>query len=1135
MQFSPFLQSLPFSILRHGTLYFIKNFSQKLLTAHQGFLWIALTLGVSHASATQYESHLRASPTETRHYYLTDEIENTRRVFHLFHAKGAELQDLLERKSFSLDEQSHSEAWLQQAIKKYELKSQSAYQKSLSLQEFYPFSQLQYFSHPDDTKPSLRPALPQAPSSNSSPFLADPSTSSMNPTPFSAESPPLWEAQNEWSTEWEMEYGRWVETTLHPNFMVDIKLPTDCADVAYLLRWVFAYIHKLPMAARLGGSGQLFTNETMKPEWLQLPTDPDWKKDLRFRAALVFLLRNTYTHTLMKDSYPVPLNPEKFTPGTHHLELHSSSGHTMIVNKVNDPNGLPITMLFSTMPIRIRELISTFYQNYETPKLYNSGFYKIRWAKKMESGWHIIPAKALPDYSEEQFRLGSDQGDEANKMPHFIKVFKRLNPQFSFETILSKSYEELQARINDRIQVVEEGYAYCQVNDCSPGSTGDEDWSTPNRDKRLKGLHDSMNLAAQFLTQYEVEVAERWKKLLAEKAQEKSFTIAGKNYSLQQIVIALIYNLTQTDPRLNIDQRWGLSPSEGYGPTLIKTLEKTVSERKNLIQRAEVCRQKQCKEKSEDFRKLNTMILDDKILNLWAGAQSLCQASEPNDCVFLRNLLQSQSLDQKNYYEWYSQVPLWISNPNASLERRWGEQGKSFAFTSPTNQHNAAFSSQDNQWFTINSSLMKTSDLSKVSFSANEVMGQLHYASGMYFTYERHEAQLLLRFYSTPQTLLSEVTLRELPTAPLRLWWSSPSKETLSVFSGTHFYELDSKSGTIIKNFAFRQFHHLPMDPRITIIETEQGLMMSDAQSDASHFSAFPFPINKLLHIYEVQRTQLGWLLRSAKKLYYVEKDSQILIDWDLTYLAYTFINPEATTLLRKDSEEKIEVFQRNQNSPDSSTSPFRLIKTIPGSLRGIVPDYFTVSRSLNRDATTTTYSMKTLEPIALSCENPKAQSAILSNDYYLCSDNKQKELHHISGRLLTTTESNVYWFRIQDIDSAINSTHDWLIASKFLSSVSGPDNYILSYAEIHALTPQSLDGPYLQSINYDGNFNSNFNLIDGEMVLVNPINIGIAPPALPLHLNTNFGLAKPLPYLDSFLLSAVAEKDLQGFVVLLP
>lgn len=101
--------------------------------------------------------------------------------------------------------------------------------------------------------------------------------------------------------------------------------------------------------------------------------------------------------------------------------------------------------------------------------------------------------------------------------------------------------------------------------------------------------------------------------------------------------------------------------------------------------------------------------------------------------------------------------------------------------------------------------------------------------------------------------------------------------------------------------------------------------------------------------------------------------------------------------------------------------------------------------------------------------------------------------------------------------------------------TTSPSSNNLKTDTETHALTPQSMEGPFMQSINYNGNFDSNLSLIDGEIVLIKTKNVAIAPTPLPLNLQANFGITKPLPYLDSFLLNAEEKSYPQGFVVLLP
>ena len=1048
------------------------------------------------AKSHHYESHLSSTKTDTQHYYLTDQIESNRRVFYLFHAEGDNLQDLIERKSFSLDEIPLSETWLQKKINQFKLKIEN--QAQFKNKNFYSFSQLPYFKYFSRFSPHTEEIY-----SKSKPFSASINIDTK-----------LWEATNEWNSQWEIEYGRWVNKTLTPSFMIDINLPSDCADVAYTLRWIFAYIHKLPMAVRLGGSNQLFTNETVRPEWLAIPTDPEWKKNRRFITALKYILNNTYTHTLMDDSYPVAINADTLTPGTHHLSLFGVSGHTMIIHKINEPNNLPITLLFSTTPIKVRELISSFYQVSELPKLFDSGFYKIRWAKKMASGWQLIPAKSIPGYSEEQFNLKPD-GDNS-KTPHFINVFKRLNPQFSFKMMLNIAFEELQARIKDRIQIVEDGYSYCQTHDCTPGSAGEEDWSTPSRDKRLLQLNSSIDLAASFLLQYDYQSLLPIKDLMVKKIKEKNFLINNKNYSLDQITVALIYQLTQTDPRLSVAERWGLSPSDGYGQTLIKTMGNNLATRKKIIDQGEECRQKKCDEYSESFKKFNTFLIDEKISTLWTGAQMLCQMSESFDCDNLKSVLQSQSFENKSYLDLYSKSISWNSNPNVSLAFRWGHHGSTLYFDSLSNKPNSSFFTKDHQWFTFNQSLMQASrsGLVKIDLPKVESLGQLHFESNHYFTFERSTNKLILRIYQVPHQPISEVNLNENETAPLRIWWSSPSKKTLSVFSDAHFYEIDALNGNLIQDFNYIKFHELSVDPRISIIETDHGIYMSDAEKDASHFIFFPLAFDDFKNVYEVQRSSLGWSFRTKTQFIYVESDSKTLIDWKVNFSNFIFINSQGDRIIKTDSvATTLEIYQRELNSGNSNAQ-FSLLKTMKGALFGATDTHFTIGSSNSA----TTYSLNTLNTIKLSCLINAALVFPLNENYYFCLDNEKRDLHYISGELIATDNNGAYW-EIWNKNNS-NSNRPWLNAYKYISLSSTNDSFT-SYSEFYSMNPKNLEGPFLQVLNQDNFSTASFYLSSIDFPPTEPLNSIIAPPALPKNEFTNYGLTKPLAFINSFILKA--------------
>lgn len=542
-----------------------------------------------------YEAHQVVNAQKTQHFYLNERSEGDQKIFSLFYRENQGLQDLLWEKRFPLEQSQKSEEWLRAVVQQY----------------------------------GLQLKTPNVFASNSSDFD---SFSEEDESPISAGV--QWKANKDWNEQWEVEYGKWVSKVLHPKLMLEMNLATDCADLAYVLRWAFARIHRLPMAVRLGGSSQLFTNETMKEEWLSLPQHEDWQKDKRFRAILQYLMRNTYTHTLMEDSYPVAINPQALMPGTHLLDLHGSSGHTMVVQSVNDPKDLPVTLLFSTVPIKVRELISTFYQDQETPKLNRNGFYKIRWAKKTGHGWKFVPVSDIPGYSLEQFSLESS--DSQSSMPHFLKVFNRINPQFSVELLLERSTIELRDRVKDRIKMVEDGFAFCRNQNCAPGSRGDDDWSTPSRDARLLQLHDTINLALELLpNQLSAEqVAEAHKKI-STFAKQESFLIDGESYSLFQIVVALVHGLTSTDPRLSVAQRWGVS-FDGYSKNLIASLKAN----RNKYQKS-----------GHDSPTGAT-----KLATQWLGVTKLCSIEQESRCEGLTKHLEAEELNGRSLENWLTEL-----------------------------------------------------------------------------------------------------------------------------------------------------------------------------------------------------------------------------------------------------------------------------------------------------------------------------------------------------------------------------------------------------------------------------------------------------------------------------------------------
>jgi len=106
---------------------------------------------------------------------------------------------------------------------------------------------------------------------------------------------------NRWTVEEECRFGKWVDENITEDFFIRYRIPTDCADVPYAIRWIYARIAHLPAAA-ITKNGKLIGHWSR--DWKHLPTHPDWHQDKRFRAALHYLVSETWTGTLPRTPIP---------------------------------------------------------------------------------------------------------------------------------------------------------------------------------------------------------------------------------------------------------------------------------------------------------------------------------------------------------------------------------------------------------------------------------------------------------------------------------------------------------------------------------------------------------------------------------------------------------------------------------------------------------------------------------------------------------------------------------------------------------------------------------------------------------------------------------------------------------------
>jgi hypothetical protein len=363
----------------------------------------------------------------------------------------------------------------------------------------------------------------------------------------------IWKAENAWSEYWENMYADWVRDNFNNDFFTQHNLVSDCADVAFYLRWIFARVHKLPVGARLAGSRVLITHQTMRRAWANLPTAREWYNDRRFLTALEYVLLNTYTHSLWDDTYPIKVNPEVLRPGTILLYLSGSMGHTRLVDEI-DSN---VRLLASNLPRVVRRLDRSTMYDGRFPSLQTGseyGFLKMRWLHKVGTRWQLVEKENHPNYSLEQF---SDQYKQEGGS-HYQVVLRRLqqieNPLQSFTDLT----HEISVAANARPAIVRDGFLACQTADCRPGTADYELHSTPSRDGRLKENVDKTRRLIPAVQNLDggPEAIDAFEDLMdGQIAYDGTQTTALRSFIDSMFTDSCPYSVV-TDPRKAIAPRW---------------------------------------------------------------------------------------------------------------------------------------------------------------------------------------------------------------------------------------------------------------------------------------------------------------------------------------------------------------------------------------------------------------------------------------------------------------------------------------------------------------------------------------------------------------------------------------------------
>ncbi len=349
-----------------------------------------------------------------------------------------------------------------------------------------------------------------------------------------------------WTVEEEENYSQWVETNVTEDFFIRYKIPIDCADVPYAIRWIYARIAHLPAAATTK-DGKLIGH--WSTEWGKLSAHLEWHKDLRFRKALLHMLSETTTRTLPLDTYPVQITPDSVTPGTIFFITESHSG--IIGRVVLDGSYVhPLQTWEATSPVKIQKLSGRDFLATRPESTIYSGLVKFRWPVIQNGQWKYLPVKEHPFYSEEQYSSSFYEG-----YADFVEaVAKRIDPKdYDPWEKMEKILDTTASYVRERVPIVLAGYQRCRKGGCPEGSALWEIHSTPGRDGRIILLMDHFSQIIESNSFDKEVVRRKMESIHIPISKDRSITF----YHLYQNYLWL-----SPHPEDSVEARWGLKKCE---------------------------------------------------------------------------------------------------------------------------------------------------------------------------------------------------------------------------------------------------------------------------------------------------------------------------------------------------------------------------------------------------------------------------------------------------------------------------------------------------------------------------------------------------------------------------------------------
>ncbi|MCX7012752.1 MAG: PQQ-binding-like beta-propeller repeat protein [Candidatus Sumerlaeota bacterium] len=332
------------------------------------------------------------------------------------------------------------------------------------------------------------------------------------------------------------------------DFFVRLNMVTDCADVPYLIRWIFARIYLLPQGAH-DRFGNIFGSWCT--DFAGEPRNPDWRKDSRFFRALERVAEMVQCRAYPFDTYPIQILPDAgfLRPGT----VVNDENHSRIITEIDRKSFFPIIYSASTLPPAVRRLtVEMLNRDCEFDASDGYGIVNWNWYRRDPATreWAPVPDPQMPGYSLEQFdMINKIQEEHLCLYLQDVYGYKVNDPNQALQEMTADLFSAIQTRI----EVVDKAQAFYGGHSGMTGDTHSDAYdffSTNQRDARIRNKY--LNLDQFVQRRYFAE-----DDLNDFLGQNKFVLTSGMEVTLLELGYAVRHHLMSAEPWDSIPKRWG--------------------------------------------------------------------------------------------------------------------------------------------------------------------------------------------------------------------------------------------------------------------------------------------------------------------------------------------------------------------------------------------------------------------------------------------------------------------------------------------------------------------------------------------------------------------------------------------------